>query len=199
MRLSPHTVASRYCIRGVRCKSTAAPASPFEPSGPLPTKFNQRHSSKSEPILPPGKLTYFPSPTIANPLYTPELFIPGSEARKKNQALKKLCLQNDVRFEDPTLPPLLSSSKYTKYNVTADQVEQIRKLRAENPEINTVQTLSRQFNCSPVFISMVAPAPDSWKSTLEQKLAETKSLWTKERMLADIHRQAQKQNWLQDS
>jgi len=84
-----------------------------------------------------------------------------------------------------------------KYHVTQAQVEEIRRLRAENPKQWTRVKLAEKFQCSQYFVSLCCCAPEI-KEQRDRELAEIKSRWGRKKTEAREDRQTRKALWGRD-
>lgn len=64
-----------------------------------------------------------------------------------------------------------------KYNVTREQVEEMRKLRAADPVTWSVLELARKFECAPYFVIMCCKASPEHKEKERQRLEAVKARW----------------------
>lgn len=85
-----------------------------------------------------------------------------------------------------------------KYHLTQDQIDEIRKLRAEDPRKWTRVRLAEKFDCSQFFVSLCCSAPEI-KQEQDLKLEQIKSKWGRRKTEARQARQARKQLWGQDN
>ncbi|KAJ1920529.1 hypothetical protein H4219_001228 [Mycoemilia scoparia] len=80
-----------------------------------------------------------------------------------------------VKEED--LPPAIGPMVQNKKHLTASDVQEIRRLRNEDPAHWTRSRLAKRFDCNPVFIGMVSKCPE-WRLQEIQKENERKWLMT---------------------
>ncbi|CAO1639169.1 unnamed protein product [Sympodiomycopsis kandeliae] len=69
-----------------------------------------------------------------------------------------------------TLPPALSrTSKRSgqRTDLSSSEISAIQSARSNNPVVNTPSKLARQYNCSELFIRIVAPAPTEYKNEVK--------------------------------
>lgn len=103
-------------------------------------------------------------------------------------------LQGDMAPTVLTSKSTMSSSG-KKYHLNPQEIEQIRSLREENPEKYTRKGLARQFNVSPLFISIVTNAPNERIKEMDTRLAHIKSKWHEKRAAAREDRKKRKELW----
>ncbi|RMD41017.1 hypothetical protein DV735_g4132, partial [Chaetothyriales sp. CBS 134920] len=147
----------------------------------LPTKTEQH-----------DHIIYNPPPSMPNVYHTPAIFLPKDDKRR---ALQSTTLPNvapetgTVATQTPlppgVLPPPVRKPYEKKYHLTDAQVEEIRRLAQEDPAKWTRTTLSKKFECSPFFITMIFQA--------------VKSHWGVKRRTAREDRQIRKERWFRDA
>lgn len=98
-----------------------------------------------------------------------------------------------------TAPPVLCSQSTLagekKYHLSAEQISEIVHLRASNPEVYSRKKLAKQFNVSPLFISMVSSASKERKAEMAGRLDTIKAKWHKKRALARRDREKRQELW----
>ncbi|OAA33265.1 hypothetical protein AAL_00730 [Moelleriella libera RCEF 2490] len=192
--------------------STAAPRSS---SSLLPLAFSRGHKTVSRtkralkiaphdsflptrlpvPFPPNGggggdSIIYNPPASEASPLHTPLLFLPRKDPRRRRLGG---ALGPDA-LSDAALPPQMKYKHRTaRYHLKEEDMEEMRRLRAEDPAEWTVNRLARKFECSEVFVKMVAPAPAGHKAWLQETLDRKKARWgpSKTRARDDRRRRAE--------
>lgn len=95
----------------------------------------------------------------------------------------------------PALRKTRRSNKGGEAQLTAEQIAQIQSLRQTDPNQHTAVQLARQFGCSPLYISMVAPISKSHRQTLEQKDYLLRSGWGEKKVLQKELRKERKLLW----
>lgn len=131
--------------------------------------------------------------SINNETY-PVSFLP------KNDASKSLIeqLRAEDRLKGDHAPPVLASKSTMNgktYHLKPSDIEQIQKLRSQDPEKNTRKALAKQFNVSPLFISIVSSASTSRKQEMASRLTEIQANWHDKRAAARSDRIKRKQYW----
>ncbi|CAR25945.1 ZYRO0A11792p [Zygosaccharomyces rouxii] len=124
----------------------------------------------------------------------PSSFLPSNDPRKQ---LVQEIASKDV-LSKPDAPPVLpsrSSLQGKSYHLNPEQIEQIRRLRLEDPAKNTRKSLASQYNVSPLFISMVSEPPKEWKQEMDSRLTTIKSKWHVKRVTAREDRKRRKELW----
>lgn len=64
-----------------------------------------------------------------------------------------------------------------KYNLTAEHVEEMRRLRNGDPLTWSTIKLAAKFQCSEIFVRMAAPAPKEHIEWLRNKMERRKARW----------------------
>ncbi|ORY08134.1 hypothetical protein K493DRAFT_309939 [Basidiobolus meristosporus CBS 931.73] len=93
------------------------------------------------------------------------------------------------------LPPTLKPVQPKKYHLTDEDKRQIQELRNQNPSHWTRKRLAEKFDCSPLYISLIAPCPPERKALLE---AEKEKKWSRmgyKRQQITINRQRRRELW----
>ncbi|SMN22293.1 similar to Saccharomyces cerevisiae YKR085C MRPL20 Mitochondrial ribosomal protein of the large subunit [Maudiozyma saulgeensis] len=110
--------------------------------------------------------------------------------------IKQLRTQDAV--ESKYGPPVLvgkSTVEGKSYHLQPEQIAEIIKLRSSDPVTNTRKKLAKQFDVSPLFISLVSSAPKSRITEMNKRLNTIKSSWHKQREIARDDRKKRKQLW----
>jgi hypothetical protein len=83
-------------------------------------------------------------------------------------------LRAPTDFKGGRLPPFLRPSAYVKEppRVTREQLEEIRRLRREDPEKYSRGRLAEMFNCTSHFIAQVAALPPTKRKQFTKKREE---------------------------
>ncbi|TLD30947.1 hypothetical protein PspLS_02555 [Pyricularia sp. CBS 133598] len=135
-----------------------------------------------------------PPSSEASVYHTPFKFLPKSDPRRRANMAALFEASATVKFPegaqeaaDRTIAALRMQPKHlptvnmgTKKNkLTAKQVAEIRRLRAEDPVQNSVQRLAVKFNCSKVFIMIVTGTKEKTdhKKRMERQLDKLKARW----------------------
>ncbi|KAF8682719.1 RmlD substrate binding domain [Rhizoctonia solani] len=96
------------------------------------------------------------------------------------------------------LPPVLHpKAEVERPKLTRDQIEEIRRLRLSDPKTNSCQVLAEKFNCTPIFVSMVAPLPKQKREELEkeQREAQKREQWGEKKNLIREIRKKRRHFW----
>lgn len=97
------------------------------------------------------------------------------------------------------LPRPVTKPWYHKKELTQDEVEEIRRLRAEDPWKNTVQKLAKRFECSHMLVMGIQSAPAAVKDAHSARIAAAQSKWSTKTQAARRDRERRKELWLRDA
>ncbi|GJJ13279.1 hypothetical protein Clacol_007530 [Clathrus columnatus] len=104
-----------------------------------------------------------------------------------------------TRVDAPLPPPLWKEALKPKHQLTPEQVEEIKRLRNEDPVTWTRQKLAKKFGCKACYIPMIAPLDKSvHKGILAEKDAEherNRSRWGENKATAKAIRRKRKALW----
>ncbi|OAA56901.1 hypothetical protein ISF_07417 [Cordyceps fumosorosea ARSEF 2679] len=122
-----------------------------------------------------------PPASEASPEHTPFLFLPSSDPRRAAAARMRKTTTTTT-----TTGPTRSGGtamRYPRraddprYHLSAEQVQEMRSLRAEDPLTWSVAALARRFDCSQVFVQIAAPAPAEHKAWLAEQQEKREARW----------------------
>ncbi|KAI1439094.1 hypothetical protein GGR50DRAFT_104 [Xylaria sp. CBS 124048] len=87
--------------------------------------------------------------------------------------------EQQQQSNQPQLPPVMRGydPNFQKYTVSEEQVEEIRRLRAEDPVKWSVLALADKFNCRPVFIMKVCRASPEHREREKERLEAIEARW----------------------
>ncbi|KAI1179256.1 mitochondrial ribosomal protein subunit L20-domain-containing protein [Nemania sp. FL0916] len=155
----------------------------------------------------PNHIIYNPPPSVASVYHTPFKFLPKTDPRRQANLGQLLLRQSSSSSlagggggmeGGRGLPPVMHKSETIaaepkKYNVTREQVEEMRALRASDPVKWSVLKLAEKFECGPVFVMMCCKASVEHRDTERQRLEAIKARWGPVRTKARADRQKRKQ------
>ncbi|PFH56801.1 hypothetical protein XA68_15963 [Ophiocordyceps unilateralis] len=141
-------------------------------------------------------IIYNPPASEASPAHTPFIFLPREDPRRL--ALRQIRgLSGDggsggvgggetgVSHGSITLPPALRwRQQEPKYHLDENALVEMRRLRVEDPIKWSVGHIAQKFQCSPIFVTMVAPAPPGHIAWLRDRLARKRARWGPKKMQA---------------
>ncbi|PHH81442.1 hypothetical protein CDD82_789 [Ophiocordyceps australis] len=135
-------------------------------------------------------IIYNPPASEASPVHTPFLFLPENDPRRVAMTRLRHEEELDTRSGQPPaadasnanapsdLPPAMRYRRREQsYHLEEKEMKEMRRLRTEDPVKWSVGQLAKKFNCSPVFVSMVAPAPPGHLTWLREKLDRKMQRW----------------------
>ncbi|KAF2965703.1 hypothetical protein GQX73_g7868 [Xylaria multiplex] len=126
-------------------------------------------------------IIYNPPPSAASVYHTPFKFLPKSDPRRQANLSQLLRSSSDLHTssQSTVLPPpsRTTETREKKYNVTREQVDEMRELRASDPVKWSVLKLAAKFECTPFFVMMCCKASPEHKDTERQRLDAIKARW----------------------
>ncbi|PHH85823.1 hypothetical protein CDD83_11131 [Cordyceps sp. RAO-2017] len=126
----------------------------------------------------PDSIIYNPPASEASPIHTPFLFLPHDDPRRQAMQAMRDAASGSPPPSEPALPPAMRYRRRDpRYNLGREHLPEIRRLREEDPIEWSVQRLAAKFDCSPIFIQMVAPASPDHLKWLREKLERKKARW----------------------
>ncbi|KAK8150603.1 hypothetical protein G3M48_000821 [Beauveria asiatica] len=135
---------------------------------------------RTAPFPAADSIIYNPPASEASPAHTPFLFLPSSDPRRAAAArMRKTTGLGGSAPQTPNGVAMRYSHRADepKYHLTAEQVQEMRRLRSEDPLTWSVIALARKYNCSQVFVQIAAPAPASHKAWLENQKRKQEDRW----------------------
>ncbi|KAI0108340.1 mitochondrial ribosomal protein subunit L20-domain-containing protein [Daldinia grandis] len=138
------------------------------------------------------QVIYNPPSSTPSVYHTPFKFLPPSDPRRKANITQLLRTSADVSSSKSSLPPELKVPE-RKYNVTQEQVEEMRMLRATDPERWSVLRLSQRYGCAPYFVMMCCRAPTEHRERERARLGAVKERWGSIRTAARDERKKRKE------
>ncbi|EDO19551.1 hypothetical protein Kpol_1018p84 [Vanderwaltozyma polyspora DSM 70294] len=126
----------------------------------------------------------------------PSLFLAKDDPRKN--------IASHISDNDPLkavdAPPALVGKSTLRaegktYHLKPEQIEEIKKLRSQDPEKYTRKVLAKKYNVSALFISLVASAPKERVQEMDRRLNVIKSQWHPRRAIAREDRKKRKELW----
>ncbi|QLG74069.1 hypothetical protein HG535_0F05810 [Zygotorulaspora mrakii] len=126
----------------------------------------------------------------------PASFLPKGDSRK--EFIKNL--NSNDKLSGEHAPPVLTSRSTMnpdgkQYHLRPSDIETIKALRSEDPEKYTRKALAKQFNVSPLFISIVSDASKKRKLEMNDRLQQIKLKWHEKRAIARDDRKKRKEFW----
>ncbi|KAI0430682.1 mitochondrial ribosomal protein subunit L20-domain-containing protein [Xylaria sp. FL1042] len=149
-------------------------------------------------------IIYNPPAAAPSVFHTPFKFLPKSDPRRQANLTHLIRSSSDLRASSsrvPGLPPPTRASelRQRKYNVTREQVDEMRRLRAEDPMTWSVHRLADKFDCSPFFVMICCKSSPEHKEQERQRLEAIKARWGPVRTKAREDRKKRKALLLRSS
>ncbi|TAQ89380.1 hypothetical protein B7494_g2264 [Chlorociboria aeruginascens] len=134
--------------------------------------------SKNSPIQ--DHIIFNPPPSAPSVLHTPLKFLPKEDKRRQ------LLVDSASKFTRTPLPPPIQRPKpdLQRHHLSEADVEEIRRLRTENPEKWSRNKLAKKFNCSSLFIVSICEAPESKQELEKAKVEAVRARWGPRRTMA---------------
>ncbi|KAM0261845.1 hypothetical protein ACHAQJ_002048 [Trichoderma viride] len=140
-------------------------------------------------------IIYNPPSSEASPEHTPFIFLPRNDPRRLAIIRLRGSSNDPTAYTNNTtaaaaatsgdLPPEMRyKRRQPKYNLTKEHIDEMRRLRSEDPLTWSVQRLARKFDCSTVFVQMAAPAPAEHLKWLQGKMERKMERWGPKRTAA---------------
>ncbi|KJZ73847.1 hypothetical protein HIM_06740 [Hirsutella minnesotensis 3608] len=153
-------------------------------------------------------IVYNPPPSQAPPEHTPLLFLPDCDPRKAAlvRARDAAAAATDETHHGNVegLPPTTARTKRSlkiaphdsflpdrsrlfrnpSYHLGQAEIEEMRRLRHEDPLRWSTNKLAKKFNCSTVFVSLAARPPAEHIEFVKKKLEKKKARWGLTKALA---------------
>lgn len=156
-------------------------------------KYNaQRSAFNLKPVRSEG-LIYNPPASAATYKETPKLFLPKNDPRHKILEGKwKVYTQEEL----DNMPLIYGIKKEKDYSLTPDVVQEILKLRQENPNEWTIPKLARKFNIDKTKVNVISGISKERQAKVLEELEAVKLTWSGKRKLARQDREKRTQQWL---
>lgn len=147
-------------------------------------------------------IIYNPPSSAPNVYHTPTIFLPRTDKRRQ---LHQLAIRSDSKsaVTSPTstqeLPPVLGKSSQKRYHLTAEDMDEMRRLRTEDPLTWSSNKLAKKFGCSSIFVGFVTEGIVKEKIRVQKQVIEAvKSSWGVKRRTAREDRSLRKERWGRD-
>lgn len=211
--------ASRTCVFSAPIRSRILPTSASSPATlsltTIRTKATANRTKRALNIPPhpsflasdshaaqnQDHIVFNPPSSAASVYHTPFKFLPKSDPRRRANLTSLFSSSTTISFgngnsgvSEAALAPKVEHETYTadRHHLTKEQVEEIRRLRSQDPEEFSVLKLSRKYNCSPIFVMMACRSSAEHKAAMKERLAKQKERWGPIRTQARIDRRKRK-------
>lgn len=157
--------------------------------------------SKTEPH---DHIIYNPPPSMPNVHHTPTIFLPENDKRRLIQPpTTKSLLAGTPAFTSSgkqRLPPPVRKPYVKRYHLTAEDLDEMRQLRVEDPIAWSIKKLSKKFDCSAVFVQNACAGLAKNKMALQATVSQVvKSRWGTKRRVAREDRALRREAWYRDA
>lgn len=134
---------------------------------------------------------------MPNIYHTPTIFLPASDKRR---AIRAALESHQQQTQANTLGPTVREPYEKKYHVTEGEVDEMRRLRAQDPDKWSNTALAKKFECSRTFASIVIRGLAKEKGE-EQKMVKRviESNRGVKRRVAREDRLIRREKWLRDA
>ena len=136
-------------------------------------------------------IIYNPPSSAPNVYHTPLKFLPKDDPRRRLHTLLRPTASDSA---NTPLPPAVRPVYEKKYHLKQADIEEIKRLRAEDPRKWTRVRLAEKFECSQFFVSLCCSAPQI-KDERQAELEKIKEKWGRTKREAREDRQTRKQSW----
>lgn len=194
------TKSSNWICQSCRHKSSFRRARKALRVKPDPSFLPSRNETQDHII-------FNPPSSAPNVYHTPLKFLPKGDPRRKYHSAAtqpsetpalphapQTTLQSIAATRNTRLPPPVRSPQEKKYHLTEKDVEEMRRLRAEDPRQWTRLRLAEKFECSQFFVSLCCQSPEM--KAEQEKLAEmARARWGRRKREAREDRVTRKKLW----
>ena len=142
-----------------------------------------------------NRIVFNPPASAASVYHTPFKFLPKTDPRRRANLNELFSSSTTLSYAaapaagaaapaggGPALPPMLERNGVAddgtgKRHLRQSDVDEIVRLRGEDPAQWSVLKLARRFDCSPFFILQAVRASSEYHNSMKQRLAEVKKRW----------------------
>lgn len=140
-------------------------------------------------------IIFNPPSSAPNVYHTPLAFLPQNDPRRRLHALRTTTTSTtSTTLSSSNLPPSVRPIAEKKYHLSAADVDEIRRLRTEDPRQWTRVRLAEKFGCSQFFVSLCGTAP-AVAEQRQKELEEIKKKWGRAKREAREDRLKRKELW----
>ncbi|KAL2259480.1 hypothetical protein VTK26DRAFT_6835 [Humicola hyalothermophila] len=149
------------------------------------------------------QIIYNPPSAAPSVYHTPFKFLPKSDPRRRANLASELIASattansssssssttatstdpasqgetNQPSVEDLPLATRTALGPKAKHHLTKEDVEEMRRLRLEDPVTNSVQSLARRYGCSNLFVLMCCRPPREHEQAVKERMEAVKARW----------------------
>ncbi len=156
---------------------------PGHPAGPRPTT---------------DEIIFNPPSSLASVFHTPVKFLPRTDPRRRTAALLSAAAaagtptstaSTTPRTNIDAFPSVPMPDARPRHHLTKADIEEMRRLRTEDPVTNSVVTLARKYECSQLFIMMCCHSPPEHQAKMREEEAKVRARWGPRRRAAREERE----------
>ncbi|KAF7504625.1 hypothetical protein GJ744_002052 [Endocarpon pusillum] len=172
-------------------------------------RTRSRLNIKPDPSFLPSKtephdhIIYNPPPSAPNVYHTPTIFLPKTDRRRQlheEAAARNSRLSATSSSPPPELPPPVRPTYQKRYHLTQEDMEEMRRLRREDPIEWSANKLAKKFDTSSIFVAFVTEGIAKEKREQQKQVTEiVKSRWGVKRRTAREDRALRKERWGRDA
>ena len=128
-------------------------------------------------------IIFNPPSSVPSVLHTPLKFLPKDDKRRQLLANGP---QLTPGISNSSLPPPVIKPKpgYQRHHLSEEDVAEMRRLRAIDPENWTRVKLAKKYNCSSIFVRMCCEATKEEIETSKARIEAVKARWGPKRRMA---------------
>lgn len=149
------------------------------------------------PRSPHDHIVFNPPSSAPSPYHTPPAFLPPGDPRRRLLA-QAHAHANPYVDSERRLPPPVHEPYEKKYHLKQEEIEEIRRLRYEDPFKWTRKVLAEKFGCTEFFVGIIAQASQKRKEWSTRLSEQTKEKWGKRRTYAREERTKRREMWARD-
>lgn len=170
-------------------------------------RTKQRLRVKPDPSFKPtgqqDHIIFNPPSSAPSVYHTPFKFLPKGDRRRElylNATTSPLHATSpgSLAGDSQPLPPPVRQPYEKRYHLTAEDIEEIRRLRTEDDVKWTRQRLAEKFNCSQFFVGLVVQASKGKLERDREALEAVKAKWGKKRKMAREDSARRRETWGKD-
>lgn len=149
-------------------------------------------------------IIFNPPPSAPNVYHTPTIFLPKDDRRRQlHEALAQgdttLSMSSSAILVPQRLPPPVRKPYEKRYHLTEAEMQEMRRLRREDPVKWSATQLGKKFDCSSLFVGFVTEGLSKEKQEQQKLVTQVvKSRWGPKRRVAREDRALRKERWYKD-
>ncbi|KAL2045535.1 hypothetical protein N7G274_001963 [Stereocaulon virgatum] len=143
-------------------------------------------------------IVFNPPSSAPSPYHTPPVFLPPNDPRRQ-LLVQSHRHANPYEQTERRLPPIIKHHQpyEKKYHLREKEIEEIRRLRTEDPYTWSRAKLAVMYGCSPFFVGIIAPN-EGKRAEEFKKVEEVKENWGRRRRYAREDRAKRRKMWGRD-